>query len=130
MPGRIMIIDDDTDLQEVCGLVWKAKSYEVYGMNHCNDVLREVKACSPDIILMDNWIPDAGGVKAIQEIKRDSQLKNIPVIFFSANDHVDALAAESGAEFFLAKPFEIDDLENVISKAFEFSGHTEARQTL
>jgi len=43
---------------------------------------------------------------------------------------VDALAAESGAEFFLAKPFEIDDLENVISKAFEFSGHTEARQTL
>jgi CheY-like chemotaxis protein len=66
---------------------------------------------------MDNWIPDAGGVLATRQIKDDLILKSIPVIFFSANDHVQELAAEAGAEFFLQKPFDIDELENVVSKA-------------
>jgi hypothetical protein len=41
MPGLVMIFDDDTDLLEVCSIV--------------------LKSFSPKVILMDNWIPDAGG---------------------------------------------------------------------
>jgi len=117
MAGRIMIFDDDTDLLEVCGIVLKSKNYEVRGVNKCNDILTDVKSFSPAVILMDNWIPDAGGVKATREIKNDLLLKAIPVIFFSADDHVQQLAAEAGAEFYLQKPFDIDELETVVSKA-------------
>lgn len=112
-----MIFDDDTDLLEVCSIVLKSKNYVVNGLSKCNDILTEVKSFSPNVILMDNWIPDAGGVKATQQIKSDLQLKTIPVIFFSANEHVQELAAEAGAEFFLQKPFEIDELENAVSRA-------------
>jgi two-component system cell cycle response regulator DivK len=66
---------------------------------------------------MDNWIPDTGGVKATRQIKNDLLLKSIPVIFFSANDQVRDLAIEAGAEFFLQKPFDMEDLENVVSQA-------------
>jgi DNA-binding response OmpR family regulator len=117
MPGRVMIFDDDTDLIKVCCIVLKAKNYEVFGFHKCNDILQEIKMHSPNVILMDNWIPDAGGVKATQQIKNDESLRSIPVIFFSANDYVQELAAEAGADFFLQKPFEIDELENVISRA-------------
>ena len=117
MPGRVMIFDDDTDLLKVCHIVLKSKNYEVFGFHQCNDIILEVKTHSPNVIIMDNWIPHAGGVKAIQEIKNDSVLKSIPVILCSAHDAVEELAAEAGADFFLRKPFEIDDLENIISRA-------------
>lgn len=117
MPGRVMIFDDDTDLLEVCRIVLKSKNYIVSGLNKCNDIILEVKSFSPNVILMDNWIPDTGGVKAIQLLKNDLELNSIPVIFFSANDRVQDLAVEAGAEFFLQKPFEIDELETTISKA-------------
>ncbi len=117
MPGKVMIFDDDTDLLEVCSIVLRSKGYTVSGFNKCNDILREVGAFVPNVILMDNWIPDAGGVQATRLIKKDPAWQTVPVIFFSANDRVQDLAAEAGAEFFLQKPFEIDELENVVSKA-------------
>ena len=70
-----MIFDDDTDLIEVCSIVLKSKNYEVRGFHKCNDILKEVKIFSPNVILMDNWIPDDGGVKATQQIKNDVLLE-------------------------------------------------------
>jgi DNA-binding response OmpR family regulator len=117
MPGRVMIFDDDTDLLEVCSIVLKSKNYVVNGLNKCNDILLEVKTFSPNVILMDNWIPDVGGVQATRQLKNDPDLKSIPVIFFSANDRVEDLATEAGADFFLQKPFDIEELETTVSKA-------------
>lgn len=117
MLGRVMIFDDDTDLIEVCSIVLKSKNYVVYGFHKCSDILEEVRLFSPHVILMDNWIPGSGGVKATQRIKNDILFKSIPVIFFSANDRVQELAAEAGAEFYLQKPFELDELENAVSRA-------------
>jgi len=117
MPGRVMIFDDDTDLLEVCSIVLKSKNYIVNGLNKCDDIIQEVKAFSPNVILMDNWIPDIGGVKATQQLKNDLELKSIPIIFFSANDRVEELASEAGADFYLQKPFEIEELEATVSKA-------------
>ena len=117
MPGRVMIFDDDADLLEVCSIVLKTKNYNVIGINKCSDIIHEVKSFSPNVILMDNWIPDVGGVKATQQLKNNPELKSIPVIFFSANDRVEDLAREAGAEFYLQKPFEIEELEAAVSKA-------------
>jgi len=117
MAGRVMIFDDDTDLLKVCSIVLKSKNYEVFGFHKCNDILQEVNLISPDVILMDNWIPDTGGLKAIRQIKNDILLRSIPVIFVSANDRLKELSEEAGAEFYLQKPFEIDELENVICRA-------------
>jgi CheY-like chemotaxis protein len=117
MPGRVMIFDDDADLIEVCSIVLKSKNYEVCGRYSCHDILNEVLIFSPQVILMDNRIPVSGGVKASLEIKNDIRLKSIPVIFISANERVRELAAEAGADFFLKKPFEIEELEAVLCKA-------------
>ena len=120
MPGRVLIFDDDADLLEVCSIVLRSKNHVVNGCNKCSDILNEVRSFSPNVILMDNWIPESGGVIATKQIKSDLELKRIPVIFFSANERVQELAAEAGADFYLQKPFEIGELETVVSKAIAF----------
>jgi len=65
-----MIFDDDTDLLEVCSIVLKSKHFTVMALNKCSDIVHEVKSFSPNVILMDNWIPDVGGVKATQLLKK------------------------------------------------------------
>lgn len=112
-----MIFDDDTDLLEVCGMVLKAKGHTVIGMDNCNALIENIKRFSPNVILMDNWIPEIGGVNAIHLIKADRELNSVPVILFSANDDIRELAREANADFFLQKPFEIDDLETTVSRA-------------
>jgi two-component system cell cycle response regulator DivK len=117
MPDRVMVFDDDPDLLKVFQIVLKSKNFDVLGFHQCNNIIEQVKNHSPNVIIMDNWIPDTGGVKAIQQIKKDVLLKSIPVIFCSAHDSIQELAVEAGADFSLKKPFEMDDLEEVISRA-------------
>jgi DNA-binding response OmpR family regulator len=127
--SRVMIFDDDKDLLDVCNIVLKFKNYEVRGLNKCRDIIREVNQFLPHVILMDNWIPDTGGVSATRQLKNDPQLKNIPVIFCSANDQVAELASEAGAEFFLQKPFEMEELENVVLLARSIHPGSGIRET-
>ena len=126
MPGRVMIFDDDTDLLEICTIILTSKNFIVKGCNRCTDIVREVENFTPDVILMDNWIPDAGGIKATQLLKARDEWKQLPVIFFSANNNVEDLAREAGAEYFLQKPFEIDELESMVTRAVGNSARSAA----
>ena len=112
-----MIFDDDTDLLEVCSLILTAKNFEVIGKDKCTDIINDVLLHKPDVILMDNWIPDMGGVKATRLLKNSEKLHHIPVIFFSANNNVAELAAEAGADYALQKPFDITELEEMVANA-------------
>jgi two-component system cell cycle response regulator DivK len=117
MAKRVMIFDDDTDLLEVCSLILTAKNFEVIIKDKCTEIVNDVLQHSPDVILMDNWIPDIGGVKATRLVKESAHLKHIPVIFFSANNNVSELAAEAGADYSLQKPFDITELEELVAAA-------------
>ena len=81
----------------------------------CNSITEKVSGIMPQVILMDNWIPDAGGIIATQTLKKSAELKDIPVVYFSANSDIQLLASHAGAETYLAKPFDLDELERVIN---------------
>ena len=117
MNHKILIYDDDADILEVCATILRMKGYDVMCKDHCKDVLLDIETYQPDVILMDNWLPDIGGVKSIQLIKKTPQFQDIPVIFFSANSHVEELAKEAGADYMLKKPFDLTELQKAIAKA-------------
>jgi CheY-like chemotaxis protein len=54
----------------------------VVGFTDCNDAPGKVRREQPDVILMDNWIPDEGGIMATQALKNAAELRNIPVVYF------------------------------------------------
>ncbi len=119
MPHKILIYDDDKDILEVTAVILKMRGFDVACRDHCRDMPADINNEKPDVILMDNWLPDMGGVKAIQFLKADPVFKKIPVIFFSANSHVEELSKEAGADYMLKKPFEIADLQELVNKAAE-----------
>jgi DNA-binding response OmpR family regulator len=117
MNKRILIYDDDKDILLVTATILEMKGYSVTGREHCRTLDEDLASFNPGVILMDNWLPDIGGVKAIQYIKAHERFKTIPVIFFSANSSVEELAREAGADYMLKKPFEIAGLQQLIEAA-------------
>lgn len=114
MSKRILICDDDTDILSICDYMLSALGWEVHTRTHCNDILKTVRRLKPDLILMDNWIPDCGGIVATQLLKKDREVYQIPIIYFSANNDIKKLAKEAGANNFLSKPFDIKELEDIV----------------
>jgi CheY-like chemotaxis protein len=112
----ILVFDDDTNILDVFMIVLEASGYQVEISETSHNILERVKEVSPDMIIMDNWIPNIGGVKATQILKSEPDFKHIPVIYCSANNDVSSLAEQAGAEAYLAKPFDLDELENTVAR--------------
>ncbi len=112
----IVIFDDDEDILAICSFILEEQGWKVFAYTDCNDITQKVSDAQPDVILMDNWIPDDGGIIATQTLKKNPDLKHIPVVYFSANSDIELLANHAGAQIYLAKPFDLEELENVINK--------------
>jgi CheY-like chemotaxis protein len=112
---KIVIFDDDEDILSICSFILEEQGWTVHAFTECNNIVEKVSAILPNVILMDNWIPDDGGIIATQALKKDEKLKSIPVIYFSANSDIELLANHAGAETYLAKPFDLEELERVIN---------------
>lgn len=111
-----MIFDDDKDILFICTFVFEKLGWQVETSENCNRIIDKVMSFMPDVILMDNWIPDEGGIVATRQLKEIASLKNIPVIYFSANRDVESLAKEAQADAFIKKPFDLKELENIVNK--------------
>lgn len=115
MRKKVLIFDDDEDILAICTYILEEQGWEVNTFSNCNNIIEKVESIMPNVILMDNWIPDSGGIVATQAIKQQPNLKNIPVIYFSANNDIKTLAQQAGADSFLAKPFDLEELENIVN---------------
>lgn len=110
----VLLFDDDIQILEVCTLILEYSGYTVATSSNVENVVDQVKAVRPDVILMDNWIPDIGGIRATQLIKQNPEVGHIPVIYISANSNIESLARQAGADTYLAKPFNMDQLEGIV----------------
>ncbi|PVH25338.1 response regulator [Sphingobacterium corticibacter] len=115
----ILIFDDDKHILDVCNIILTDAGYNVAVSETSHDIIERVEETKPDAILMDNWIPEIGGMKATQLLKQHPVYKNIPVIYCSANNEVHILAEKAGAEAYLSKPFNIFDLEEMVKQVLE-----------
>ena len=114
MKKTILVVDDDVNILELCSIILTECGYHVVSSQISHDIIEKVADVKPDAILMDNWIPDIGGIKATQLLKSHPEFKSIPVIYFSANNDIQTLAEKAGADAILAKPFDLDELETLI----------------
>ena len=113
---KIFIFDDNLEILELCSEILEDLGCEVKTSPTTTHVEQQVLSFMPDLIFMDNWLPDISGIEATRMIKSNENLKNIPILYFSANSNIDALANEAGADDYLAKPFDIDQFEEVVKK--------------
>ena len=114
MNKRILIADDDPAILEVVSLILEDAGYQV---DTCNgDIRFSEQDVLPDLFLLDIWMSEKDGRETCRQLKNNERTKNLPVIIVSANRDIEKITEESGADAFLAKPFEMNDLLTLIAK--------------
>jgi len=112
---RILIFDDDQATLEVLRIVLVEAGYEIEISETSHDIVDRVSDFVPDLVMMDNHIPDIGGVAAIQLLRTKKEFDHIPVLLVSASNQIVSLQKDSGAEDYVRKPFDLGELETLIT---------------
>ena len=106
---KILIIDDDEGILDALSMMLEYKGYEVSTCKNGNYVLY-MRELMPDLLLLDIWMSGIDGRNVCKQLKLLDQTKSIPIIMISASKDIERSAIESGADGFLAKPFEMNEL--------------------
>lgn len=109
MGKRILIIEDDWYLAELLLMKLSASSYQVKISGCGLDGLRTAYEFHPDLVLLDIMLPDISGYEVCQRLR---QLSDVPILMLTAlGDHEHILEGfRSGADDYIKKPFEFDEL--------------------
>ena len=111
MGKKILAIDDDEDILALLGIILSDEGYELVLMN-TGTTADQVRILHPDLILLDVRISGfpKSGIDICSELKAMLDLSEIPVVLLSAEQELGNLAIVCGADAFVNKPFDIDDL--------------------
>ena len=110
---KALIVDDDLELVELLRDVLEADGrFEIRVANNGFDAGMMVKEYHPDIIVLDVMLPDINGKEVCQRVRSDSALDDVRIICISGMVEQDKIAdlKKSGANDFLQKPFEVEQL--------------------
>jgi DNA-binding NtrC family response regulator len=113
---KILIYDDDVEILLLCKAILSKHNYQVETLCNCEDIIKDVQSISPNIILMDLWIPSIGGEKAVEILKKNKSTSHIPVLLFSANADIKEISLRINAEGYIEKPFTLNVLIQTIEK--------------
>jgi CheY-like chemotaxis protein len=117
MGKKILVVDDETDLLKVTLLRLKKTGYEVFGCADGGGVVDMAHQIIPDLIILDVYLPVINGDDVAKILKKDDELKHIPIILISATaKSLAERTVESGASAYLAKPFEPEELTGKVEE--------------
>lgn len=119
----ILITDDEKDIRDLIGDILKDEGYAVRLASNSDECMAEINAEPPALMILDIWLKDSrmDGIDILKTVKRDNP--DIPIVIISGHGNIEiAVAAiKQGAYDFIEKPFNIDQLMVVVSRAMETS---------
>lgn len=119
MRFKILVIDDEPTLRDSLEVALKTSGYDVLTARTGEEGLELFKSDRPDLILLDHWLPGINGDEVLRRIKEEDA--EIPIIIMTAQGSIE-MAVNSmklGAFDFLVKPFELDQLEDLIQRGLD-----------
>ncbi len=121
--SNILIVDDERDIRELIGDILKDEGFTVRLAANADECMAEINAEPPALMILDIWLKDSrmDGIDILKTVKRDNP--DVPVVIISGHGNIEiAVAAiKQGAYDFIEKPFNIDQLMVVVSRAMETS---------
>lgn len=114
--SRILVVDDDLDILVVMEILLTMKGFSVEVTAKWESTFEKVDSFQPDLILLDVLISGNDGRTICKQLKSQEGTKNIPIIMFSAHPSAAATMADYGANDFIAKPFDVNDLLAKVNK--------------
>lgn len=116
MPRKILVVEDNQDSRELVVKVLKNKGYLMIEAADGEEALEKAAAEKPDLVLLDISIPKIDGYEVAKRLKRDEELKDIPIVALTAHamkgDREKVIVA--GFEGYISKPINVRELPDQV----------------
>ena len=112
----ILILDDDPDLCTMIKMMLEYKGYAAVEANNEHDARKLMTEKQIDLIIMDMLLSGTDGTDVCRRLKKDQTLAQVPILMFSAHPNAKDTCLQAGADDFIAKPFEMNDLLEKVSR--------------
>ena len=125
MQSRVLVADDDPSTRAMIDMALQDAGYDRLLAADGRSALEQARAARPDLIVLDVGMPFLTGDEVHRELRRDPRTRYIPVVFVTAKRTTGEMAARlrNGADDYIAKPFDIDELvarvESALRRATE-----------
>lgn len=112
MPASILIVEDEEPILELLAYNFRAEGYAVRTLDGSEDVVRDVIADTPDLIVLDWMLPNMSGIEICRALRARPETRVVPIIMLTARgeepERVRGLA--TGADDYVVKPFSVPEL--------------------
>ena len=122
---KVLIVDDDENIAELISLYLEKEMYDTETASDGEEALKLVDVYNPDLILLDIMLPGMDGYEVCQQIRKN---RDTPVIMLSAKGEVfdKVLGLKMGADDYIVKPFDSNELVARVSAVLRRSGSSKA----
>ena len=107
---KVLLLDDNKDLLQILQIILKGQGFETILASSIEEAALKIKIHKPPLILMDVFISDEDGREFCNKLKQTDETSHIRVILMSGIDSNLGLATTMGADDFMQKPFDYNDL--------------------
>jgi DNA-binding response OmpR family regulator len=118
-PAKILVIDDDPDIGNMFRIILEYNGYTVYVLENTEQAKQIIQNDGIDFIIMDMLLSGINGTDICAEFKKDISISHIPLVMMSAHPDAKKICLQAGADDFISKPFDIDDLLTKISNLIQ-----------
>lgn len=118
----VLVCEDDSNLRILVRLAL-GEGYRFFEAPDGPTALALARSTHPDLIVLDLMLPGQSGIDVLRELRRSDDLTETPVLVISAWSHADEAAIAAGADSFVAKPFDPDQLRDAVVALLKDDGH-------
>ncbi|MBA3724624.1 MAG: response regulator [Candidatus Levybacteria bacterium] len=115
MKTKILVADDDPAILDAIKMMLEFCDYDVDTIDD-GAVIKILRQKKPKLLLLDIWMSGIDGRDICKKLKGLKETRDIPVILISASRDIERSSREAGANDFIAKPFEMNELLTKIEK--------------
>ncbi|MHB8483591.1 MAG: response regulator [Nitrospiria bacterium] len=115
---KILIVEDENSLRMLVSATLESKRFQILQARNGHEAVMTGQLEKPDLIIMDWMMPGLSGIEALEILRKTDGTKTIPVVILTAKNQTadKEKAFESGANYFLAKPFSPLELLNLVDR--------------
>ena len=126
-PITVLVIDDDSNIVELISLGLKYEGFQVESSETGSDGLVAAQRLNPALIILDILLPDLDGLEVCNRLRSNPTTRDIPVLMLTAKDdvHDRVTGLQKGADDYLAKPFNFEELVARIRAILRRARHTQ-----
>ena len=115
LTATILVCDDDPSLRELVRAVLGPR-YRFVEAADGAEALALAREDRPDLVVLDVMLPGLSGIEVLEELRTDNGLSSIPVVVITAWSHAELDAQVAGADRFVSKPFDPDELSTAVEE--------------